>query len=102
MWLPVVAMSRVMARIAVAVVMIVVTVVHVNARLAIPVVIPIRMAVVRVAVITVVVNVQIVREPADRKCSRYTPEIAVVECVTGRIRIIVDRVRIRIVVVRRA
>ena len=74
MWLPVIAMSRVMARVAVAVVVIVVIVVHVNAGLAIPVVVIVRMAVVRMAVITVVVNVQIVREPADRKRSGYAPE----------------------------
>ncbi len=102
MWLPVIAMSRVMARMAVAVALIVMTVVHVNAGLAIPVVMPVRMAVVRVAVITVVVNVQIVREPANRKCSRYAPEKTVVECVARRVRIVVNRVRIRILVVRRA
>ena len=87
---------------AVAVVVIVVIVVHVNAGLAIPVVVIVRMAVVRMAVITVVVNVQIVREPADRKRSGYAPEKTVVECVARRIRIIVNRVRIWIVVVRRA
>ncbi len=100
--MPVVAMPTVTTRIAVAAVVIVVTVVHVNARLAIPVVVIVRMAVVRMAVITVVVNVQIVREPADRKCSRYAPEKPVVECVACRIRIIVNRVRIWMVVVRRA
>ncbi len=100
--MPVIAMSRVVARVAVAAVVIVVIVVHVNAGLAIPVIVIIRMAVIRVAVITVVVNVQIVREPADRKCSGYTPEKSVVECVARRVRIVVNGIRIGIVVVRRA
>ena len=100
--MPAIAVPLLMARVAVAAVVIVVTVVYVNVGLAIPVVIPVRMAVIRVAKVTVMVNVQIVRVPADRKSSRYAPEKPVVECVTRRIRIIVNRVRIRIVGVRRA
>ena len=67
-------------------------VVNINRRAAIPPVVVVRAAVVRMSVIAVVVNVETVRHPADRECGGNTPEIAMVKIMAGCIRVVVDRV----------
>lgn len=79
----------------------VITVVGMNVWASIPPVVPVRMSVVRMTIIAVVINVQPVRVPADGKSRRNTPEEAMVECISGRIRVVVNRVRPGVVVINR-
>ena len=76
-------------------------VVGIDRRPAIPPVVVVTVPVVGVAVITVVIDVQAVRKPADRESRRHAPEKAVVEVVVRRVGVVVHGVGTRIVVVDR-
>ena len=76
-------------------------VVRINVRTAIPPVIPIRVAVVGMAVVALVINVQMMMVPADRKSRCHTPKEIVVKAVVLRIRVVVNGVGPWIVVVHR-
>jgi hypothetical protein len=47
------------------------------------------------------VDVQVVIRPADRKGRRYAPKIVGMKTIAGRVRIVVDRIRIWVVVIDR-
>ena len=83
------------------VVIVVVIIVGVDIVTTIVVMIPIRMTVVRMAIVAMMVDVQAVREPTYRECRCYTPEETVIEGVSRRLRIVVDRVCTRVVVISR-
>ncbi len=76
-------------------------VIHVNVRTTVPV-IPIGVTVIRMPVKAVVICIQIMVMPADRIRGCYSPEITVVEIVTRRIRVVIDRVRTRVVEIDRS
>ncbi len=58
-------------------------------------------AVVRMAPIGGMVDVQVVIRPADRKGRRYAPKVVGMKTIAGRVRIVVDRIRIWVVVIDR-
>ena len=62
----------------------------------------IGMTVIRVPVIAVVIHMQVVRRPADRKGSGHTPEKPRIEMATRWVRVVVDRVSVRVVVIDRS
>ena len=79
----------------------VISVVGMDVRASIPPVVPVRMPVVRMAMIAVVIDVQAVRVPTDRESRRNTPEKTIVEGIPCRIRVIVNRVWPGVVVINR-
>ena len=101
MRLPVITVAVPIARAIVVVTIVVIVVVRINAGLPVPIIVAIRMAVIRVAMITVVIDVQAVAKPANRKCGSYSPKESVTERVAIGVGIVVDRIRLRIVVVGR-
>ena len=76
-------------------------VVRINVRTAIRPVIPIRVAVVGMPIVAMVINVQMMMVPADRKSRCHTPKEIVVKAVVLRIRVVVNGVGPWIVVVHR-
>jgi len=99
---PIITVAVSIAGTIVVVTIIIIVVVRVNAGLAVPIVIAIRMAVIRVAVITMVIDVQAVAKPANCKRSGYAPKESVVERVAVWVWVIVNRVRARVVVIGRS
>jgi len=79
----------------------VISVVGMDVWASIPPVVPVRMPIVRMAMIAVVIDVQAVRVPTDRECRRNTPEKTIVKRIPCRIRIVVNRVWPGVVVINR-
>ena len=73
-WSPIVALAISIARVIIVVAVVVVVVMHMNAGTAVPVVMPVIMAMVRVTVVAMVIDMQAVGEPADGECCRYAPK----------------------------
>ena len=71
---PIVAMRVPIARVIVVVAVVVVIVMHMNTGAAIPIVMPIIMAMIRMTVIAVMIDVQAVSEPANSKRCGYAPK----------------------------
>ena len=101
MRLPVITVAVPIARAIVVVTVVVIVVVHINAGLPVPIIVAIRMAVIRVAIIAVVIDVQAVAKPTNRKCGGYAPKEPAIERVAVSVGIIVNRIRLRVVVVGR-
>jgi hypothetical protein len=71
-------------------------------RPAIPPVVPVVMAVIRMPVIAVMPGVQVMRVPANGECGRNTPEVVIGKRIPGRIRVVVNGIRTRVIVVDRS
>ena len=56
-------------------------------------------AVVGMASITIVMQVQMTRVPADTECRRHTPEVSGGECVVRRVGVVIHRIAARVVVI---
>lgn len=75
-------------------------VVHTDAGMTVIVaIIIVAVAIVRMAPVGGVVNVQVVIRPADRIGSRYAPEKVGAKTITGRVGVVVTRIRVGIVVI---
>ena len=81
------------------VVTVIIIVMHVNTGAAIPIVIPVIAAMIRVAVVAVMMDVQTVSKPPHSKRSRYAPEETTVERVAVRIGVVVNRIGAWIIVI---
>lgn len=97
-WTPVISVPVPVARVAVAVIDVVV-VENTEARAPVIIVIVIMMPVVRVTPIAVVINAQVISRPANCERCRYTPEKVRSEGITGRVGIVIKRIRLRVIVI---
>jgi hypothetical protein len=97
-WTPVISVPVPVARIAVAVIDVVV-IENTETRAPVIIVIVIIMPVVRVTPIAVVINVQVISHPANCERCRNTPEEVRSEGITGRVGIVIKRIRLRVIVI---
>lgn len=98
---PVITVPTVIVR-SVAVIVHVIVVVNVDRRTA-PVVIAVivRVAVIWMSVVAVVIHMQVIRRPANGERGGHAPEETGVKWITGGVRVVIDGVRARVVVINR-
>ena len=98
-WSPVVATSMSVVG-PVPVIVHVITIVDVDRRMTVVMTV-VRMAVVGVTIITVMIYVQVIRRPANRKCRRHAPEKPISKVVIVGVRVVVEWVGTWVVVINR-